>query len=101
MSITLQGSGVLDLQAAAARKFLDRKARETVGKCAVPGLGAVLVTGAGARTMATAQGIRKVGATGAANAVTLNDKWVLGSISKPVTGTVIGILIENGVGNLT
>jgi CubicO group peptidase (beta-lactamase class C family) len=102
MTIPLQRrQGALDLQAAAARKFLDQKARETVGRCAVPGLGAVLVTGAGARLMATAQGIRKVGATGVANAVTLNDKWFLGSISKPVSGTVMGILIEKGVGNLT
>jgi CubicO group peptidase (beta-lactamase class C family) len=93
--------GGLDLQAAAARKFLDQKVRETIGKCHVPGLGAVLVTQAGERRIHSAQGRRKLGATGTQNEVQVHDQWFLGSISKPVTGTVIGILVQKGVGGIT
>lgn len=89
----------LDLQAVVATKFLDQKARETIGKCGVPGLGAVLV--AGERRIRSAQGVRKLGANDEQNTIHVDDKWFLGSISKPVTGTVIGILIQKGIGDIT
>jgi CubicO group peptidase (beta-lactamase class C family) len=91
----------LDFQGARARTLLEQKVRETIAKCGVPGVGVVLVTGAGARIITSTQGIRKLGASGDANKIQPHDKWCLGSVSKPVTGTAIGILIQKGVGGLT
>src|SRR5262245_13267676 len=88
----------LDFQGARARTLLEQKVRETISKCGVPGVGVVLVTDAGARIVTSTQGIRKLGASGDANKIQPHDKWCLGSVSKPVTGTAIGILIQKGVG---
>jgi CubicO group peptidase (beta-lactamase class C family) len=90
-----------DVQAIAAQKLLDQKVRETITKCGIAGLGAVLVSNAGDRTIHSAQGTRKLGASGAAAQIQPQDRWCLGSVSKPVTGTTIGILIQKGIGNLT
>ena len=90
-----------DPQTVAAQTFLDQKVRETITKCGVAGLAAVLVTKSGDRTMSSAHGTRKLGATGAAAKVQPNDRWCLGSVSKPVTGTTIGVLIQKEVGKLT
>lgn len=90
-----------DLQAIAAQKLLDQKVRETITKCGIAGLGAVLVSNAGDRTIHSAQGTRKLGASGAAAQIQPQDRWCLGSVSKPVTGTAVGILIQKGIGSLT
>ena len=91
----------IDFPAAVAKKLLDQKVRETITKCGVAGLGAVLVSKSGDRMIWSAQGIRKIGASGDQNKIQPADKWCLGSVSKPVTGTAIGVLIQKGIGNLT
>lgn len=83
-----------------ARQFLDQKLRETIGECAVPALAAVLVRDAGDTIVSGQQGVRKLGASGAANAVKPTDRFNLGSVSKVFTGNLIGKLIEDGVGGL-
>lgn len=88
-------------QSTLARKLLKQKAREIVGLCGGAGVGAVLVTDGGDNIIAAAEGIRKVGSSGAQNNIQVNDRWCLGSISKPFTGTAIGIMIQKGVGGLT
>jgi CubicO group peptidase (beta-lactamase class C family) len=81
------------------QKFLDQKVRETITKCNVAGLGAVLVSKDNGMIYST-QGSRKLGAAGNQNNIQSVDKWCLGSVSKPVTGTLIGVLIQKGIGNL-
>lgn len=98
---TIRPIGAIDFQAAQAKKFLDQKVRETLSKCGVAGLGAVLVNKAGSRIVHSAQGIRKIGASGEQNRIQPQDRWCLGSVSKPLTGTVIGVLIQKGIGGLT
>lgn len=84
-----------------AKKLLQHKARETAGLCGVAGVGAVLVKNSGDDIIAVAEGIRKIGATGAKNNIDIHDRWCLGSVSKPFTGTAIGIMIQKGVGGIT
>ena len=91
----------IDFQAIYAKTFLDQKVRETITKCGVAGLGAVLVSQDGDRIIYSTQGKRKLGASGDQNNIHPNDKWCLGSVSKPLTGTLIGILIQKGIGNLS
>jgi CubicO group peptidase (beta-lactamase class C family) len=98
---TIRPLVTVDVQAAQAKKFLDQKARETLSKVGGAALGAVLVTEAGGRIIHTAQGVRKLGASGAQNAVQPQDRWCLGSVSKPLSGTLIGLLIQKGIGGLT
>jgi CubicO group peptidase (beta-lactamase class C family) len=91
----------IDLQAGIAKKFLDQKVRETTSKCGVAGLAAVLVSNGGDRIISSAKGVRKLGASGDQNKIQSKDKWCLGSVSKPLTGTLIGVLIQKGIGGLT
>lgn len=83
------------------RRFLEQKLRETISECAVPALAAVLVRDGGNIVVSAQLGIRKVGATGAANAVQPSDKFNVGSISKVFTGYLLGKLIQSGVGGLS
>lgn len=83
-----------------ARKYLEQKLRETIGECGVPALAAVLVRDGGDAIVSGQQGVRKLGASGDANAVQPNDKFNLGSVSKVFTGNLIGKLIQDGVGGL-
>jgi CubicO group peptidase (beta-lactamase class C family) len=85
---------------ARAKHFLEQKLRETIAECGVPALAAVLVRDQGQAIVASQQGIRKVGATGAQNKIQQSDRFNLGSVSKVFTGNLIGKLIQNGVGNL-
>ena len=81
--------------------FLQQKIDETIGEYAVPALAAAVVGSAG-KIVASAQGgIRKVGASGADNLVQAGDKFNLGSVSKVLTGYLMGKLIQEGVGGLT
>jgi CubicO group peptidase (beta-lactamase class C family) len=82
------------------RQFLEQKLRETIAECAVPALAAVLVRDSGDTIVSAQQGVRKLGASGAANAVKSTDKFNLGSVSKVFTGNLIGKLIQEGVGGL-
>ncbi|MGD8417570.1 MAG: serine hydrolase domain-containing protein, partial [Pseudomonadales bacterium] len=59
----------------------------------LPGL-AVVITRNGQVAEASAAGVRVLGGK---DAVTLQDQWHLGSLSKAVTGTLIGIFVEKGV----
>jgi CubicO group peptidase (beta-lactamase class C family) len=83
-----------------AKQFLEQKLRETLAECHVPALAAALVREGGNTIVSAAQGVRKVGASGAANAVQPGDKFNLGSISKVITGTLMAKLIQEDVGNL-
>jgi CubicO group peptidase (beta-lactamase class C family) len=83
-----------------ATQFLEQKLRETLAECHVPALAAALVRDSGDTVVSAAQGIRKVGASGAANAIQPSDKFNLGSISKVITGTLMARLIQGNVGNL-
>lgn len=83
-----------------AQQFLEHKLRETIAECAVPALAAALVRDAGNSIVSAQQGIRKVGASGAANAIQPQDKFNLGSISKVITGTLMAKLIQEDVGKL-
>ena len=85
---------------AKAKQFLEQKLRETIAECAVPALAAVLVRDAGSTIVSAQQGVRKLGALGAANKIQPSDKFNLGSISKVFTGNLIGKLIQDGIGNL-
>ena len=91
----------IDFQALNAKKFLDQKVRETIAKCDVAGLAAVLVSQGGERLIYSTLGKRKLGASGTENEIKPQDRFCLGSLSKPVTGTLIGILIQKGIGNLS
>ncbi|MEX2264949.1 MAG: serine hydrolase [Bryobacteraceae bacterium] len=83
-----------------AKQFLEQKLRETIAECGVPALAAVLVRNQGQTIVASQQGVRKVGATGAQNKIQQSDKFNLGSVSKVFTGNLMGKLIQDGVGNL-
>lgn len=85
---------------AKAKQFLEQKLRETLAECHVPALAAALVRGAGDTVVSAQQGIRKVGASGAANAIQPTDRFNLGSISKVITGSLMARLIQGSVGNL-
>lgn len=88
------------MPSAKPQQFLEQKLRETIAECAVPALAAVLVRKSGATIVSAQQGVRKLGASGAANAVQPTDKFNLGSVSKVFTGNLIGKLIESGKGGL-
>lgn len=92
------------LAAASARikagKFLEQKLRETIAECGVPALAAVLVRDSGSTIVSAQQGVRKLGASGPANAVQPSDKFNIGSVSKVFTGNLIGKLIQDGVTSL-
>lgn len=90
-----------DAEAIAAQTLLDQKVRETITKSGGTGLGAVLVSNSGDRTIDSAQGTRRLGASGAAAKIQPQDKWCLGSVSKPLTGTTVAVLIQKQLGNLT
>jgi CubicO group peptidase (beta-lactamase class C family) len=90
-----------DNQALRAQKLLAGRLREIVGHCNVAGLGAALVTNSGNRVLVSVAGRRALGVPLATNEIQTNDKWCLGSVSKPFTGTAIGVLIQHGVGNIT
>lgn len=66
--------------------------RDVVEKEGVPGAGGMIVTKDGPVAMAVA-GVRK---HGHAPAVTLDDKWHLGSNTKAMTATLAGMLVEEG-----
>ena len=83
-----------------AQQFLEQKLRETIAECAVPALAAVLVRDAGSTIVSGQQGVRKLGASGAGNAIQPTDKFNLGSISKVFTANLIGKLIQDGIGGL-
>lgn len=82
-----------------ARQFLEHKLRETIAECNVPALAAAMVRN-GTTLVSAQQGVRKLGASGAGNAIQPSDKFNLGSISKVITGNLMGKLIQDGVGNL-
>lgn len=83
-----------------AKQFLEQKLRETIAECHVPALAAALVRESGDTIVSAAQGVRKIGASGAANVIQPGDKFNLGSISKVITGTLMAKLIQEDVGNL-
>ncbi|MET0335484.1 MAG: serine hydrolase, partial [Rhizobacter sp.] len=85
---------------AKATLFLEQKLRETLAECHVPALAAAMVRDAGGTIVSGQQGVRKVGASGAGNAIQPSDKFNLGSVSKVITGTLMTKLIQDGVGNL-
>jgi CubicO group peptidase (beta-lactamase class C family) len=58
----------------------------------VPGIAAATI-GGGKLTDAAASGVRAVGKS---DAVTLNDRWHVGSVAKSMTATMIGALVESG-----
>src|SRR6185503_8602071 len=78
---------------AAAKTFLARKLRESIGQCHVPALACVLVRDTG-DTVVYGAGIRKLGAGGGQNKIMANDKFNLGSISKIYTAHLVGAMIE-------
>lgn len=84
---------------AKAKQFLEQKLRETIAECGVPALAAAMVRN-GATMVSAQQGVRKLGASGAGNAVQPTDKFNLGSISKVITGNLMAKLIQDGVGGL-
>lgn len=83
-----------------ARQFLEHKLRETIAECGVPALAAAMVRNGGATMVSAQQGVRKLGASGAGNAIQESDKFNLGSVSKVITGNLMGKLIQDGVGGL-
>ncbi len=83
-----------------ARKFLAAKLDEILATTAMPGLCAVLVRDDGKMIVSAARGKRKIGTVGAGNAIQPDDKWILSSISKPITGTTIAAMIDQNVGGI-
>ena len=71
MSAMVRPGFEIDFQAVRARTLLDQKVRETIAKCGVAGLAAVLVSEDGDRTIVSAQGKRKHGASGDQNHIAL------------------------------
>lgn len=90
----------IDLELERAKKLLAEKIDTALTQCNSMALAAVLVRDAGKRIIAVQRGIRKLGASGDQNKVKSTDRFCLGSVSKPVTGTLMGILIQKKVGNL-
>jgi CubicO group peptidase (beta-lactamase class C family) len=92
---------MVDNQTLRAQKLLTGRLREIIGHCNVAGLGAALVTNGGNRVLPSAAGRRALGVSLEQNDIQSHDRWCLGSVSKPFTGTAIGVLIQKGIGNIT
>lgn len=84
-----------------ARQLLEQKMRETMTECGVPALAAVMVRPGGATIISSQLGVRRLGAAGSSNTIQPTDRFNLGSMSKVITGQLIGKLIQDKVGNLS
>ncbi|TKB94933.1 MAG: hypothetical protein E8D41_02550 [Nitrospira sp.] len=88
-----------DFEVSRATKLLIEKIDTALSQCNSMALAAVLVREEGKQIVAVQRGVRKRGASGEQNNIKPTDRFCLGSISKPVTGTLLGILIQNKIGN--
>jgi CubicO group peptidase (beta-lactamase class C family) len=83
---------------AAKQQLLDAKAKGVLDKYGIPNIAAVLVRDNGSTVLHTVQGVRNTNLGSiAANKVDKSDYFVVGSISKPITGFLIACLINQGV----
>ena len=87
----------LDFVVINAFNFLQMKLRDHITQSGVPALAAILVRDQGKMIISGQQGIRKLGASGPDNEIQLNDRFPLGSVTKPFTGTLMAKLVADGV----
>jgi CubicO group peptidase (beta-lactamase class C family) len=79
-----------------AELYLDQKLRELISEGGLPALAAAIVRKSGDEIVTGQQGVRKIDESGAINAIQPGDQFNMGSVSKVITGSLIGKLVELG-----
>src|SRR5262245_55402845 len=78
------------------KQYLENKLEQILQNNGVPAVGAVMVRNGGDTVLTAVKGKRKFDSNSPSNPVQLNDRWSLGSVSKPVTGFLLSNLIGKG-----